>query len=39
MGVLKNHPDITNARVTFYPQIWHQGRSVTSDDIETYLSQ
>jgi hypothetical protein len=37
MGVLKDHPDVTHARVTFHPQIWHLGRAITSDDTETYL--
>jgi hypothetical protein len=37
MGVLEDHPDATDVRVTFHPQIWHHGRAVTSDDTETYL--
>ncbi|WP_193310756.1 hypothetical protein [Halorubrum halophilum] len=37
MGVLENHPAVAHARVTFYPQIWHHSRAVTSDDTETYL--
>ena len=37
MGVLEDHPDATDVRVTFHPQIWHYGRAVTSDDTETYL--
>jgi hypothetical protein len=37
MGVLEDHPDVTHARVTFHPQIWHRGRAITSDDTETYL--
>lgn len=37
MGVLKYHPDATHVRVMFYPQIWHHGWAVTSDDTEIYL--
>jgi hypothetical protein len=28
--------DANEAVVTFHPQIWHDNRALTSDDIETY---